>query len=519
VKQAAKEFTEMPETPIRVLVVEDNPADAELLELRLLEGEYAPSIRRVQTAAEMQAALDGEEWELVLSDYIMPRFSGLEALELLKATGKDIPFILISGSAGDDVAVTAMRAGAHDFFTKGSLALLVPAIQRELREAGRRATARAQREQLHQNEKLAALGTLLAGIAHELNNPLSIIIHQASLLEGELADDPRGERAGRVLRAANTCSRIVKNFLALARQEPPRRVPVSLNDVVHAAIDLVSYGLKADQIDVKLDLAAPMPEVAGDPQQLERIVLNLVSNAQHALRERPVPRTLTVRTSVDCESASVQLRVADNGGGIPASIRARIFEPFFTTKPPGLGTGLGLSLCHGIVSSHHGTITLGDVDGGTEILISLPIGAVTDAGDTAATPAGPQAEALRILVVDDDPEVAACFADILTMQGHRVDVVGSGRAALERISTDTYAIVVTDMRMPDLDGPALYREIKSRCPSLEKSFLFVTGDTFSSETRRFLKETEAVYLGKPCSLQEVELAVRQVLDRRTEALP
>src|SRR5260221_8266387 len=199
----------MPDTPIRVLIVEDNPADAELLELRLLKGGYAPSTRRVQTAAEMQAALDGGEWELILSDYVMPGFSGLGALELLKATGRDIPFILISGSAGDDVAVTAMRAGAQDFFTKDSLALLVPAIQRELREAELRSTARAQREQLHQNEKLAALGTLLAGIAHELNNPLSVIIHQASLLQGELADDPRGDRAGKVLRAASTCSRIV----------------------------------------------------------------------------------------------------------------------------------------------------------------------------------------------------------------------------------------------------------------------------------------------------------------------
>src|SRR4051812_12634196 len=153
----------MSETNLRVLIVEDNPNDAELLEIQLTKGGYVPTTKRVQTATEMQAALDQQDWDIILCDYAMPQFSGLHALELLKASEKDIPFILISGSAGEDDAVNAMRAGAHDFFTKGSLALLVSAIRRELREADLRATARAQREQLYQNEKLAALGTLLAG--------------------------------------------------------------------------------------------------------------------------------------------------------------------------------------------------------------------------------------------------------------------------------------------------------------------------------------------------------------------
>ncbi len=509
----------MTETPIRVLIVEDNPSDAELLELRLVKGGYLPSVRRVETEAEMQAALDAGEWDLILSDYVMPRFSGLQALELLKAAGRDIPFILVSGSAGDDVAVTAMRSGAHDFFTKDSLALLIPAIQRELREAEHRATARTQREQLHQNEKLAALGTLLAGIAHELNNPLSVIIHQASLLEGELSHDLRQARAGKVLRAANTCSRIVKNFLALARQEPPRREAVSLNDVVHAAIDLMAYGLRTSEIDVELELAQPLPAVAGDPQQLERIVLNLVGNAQHALRSRPGPRIIRLSTSADAAGGRVILQIEDNGGGIPPELHSRIFEPFFTTKPPGQGTGLGLSLCHGIVSAHGGTIALSsEVDAGTAFVISLPAALHAAEASPVASPDAPPAAAMRVLVVDDDPDVAAAFSDILSMQGYAVDVVASGRAALERIAADAYAVVVTDMRMPDLDGPALYGEIIRRRPTMERSFLFVTGDTFSPDTRRFLNETGAVYLAKPCTIEEVELAVQQVLRRQAEAL-
>jgi two-component system NtrC family sensor kinase len=500
---------------LRVLIVEDNPHDAELLELRLQKGGYVLSARCVQTERAMQIALDGEEWDLILSDFAMPRFSGLEALELLKATGKDIPFILISGGAGDDVAVTAMRAGAHDFFTKGNLALLIPAIQRELREAERRATARAQREQLQQNEKLAALGTLLAGIAHELNNPLSVIMHQAALLQAELNGDLRQARVGRMLHAVNTCSRIVKNFLALARHEPPRRVPVSLNDVVRAALDLVSYGLKIDEIAVELELVEPIPSVAGDPQQLERVVLNLVSNAQYALHSRPWPRRLHIRSTVDTPGGSVLLSVTDNGGGISPEIRSRIFDPFFTTKPTGEGTGLGLSLCHGIISAHNGTIAVSVESGfGTTFAISLPIESAMNVDTDVARPAASALPGQRILVVDDDPDVAIAFSEILVTQGHVVDIAGSGQSVVERITTGSYAVVVTDMRMPDLDGPTLYREVTARCPLLGKSFLFVTGDTFSSDTDRFLKSTGAVYLSKPCTSEEVACAVEEVLRRR-----
>jgi signal transduction histidine kinase len=508
----------MDEKHLRVLIVEDNPADAELLELQLESGGYVPGVLRVQTATEMQAALDAGEWDLILSDYAMPRFSGLQALELLKATGKDIPFILISGSAGEDIAIDAMRAGASDFFTKGSLALLVSAIQRELREAELRSMARAQREQLHQNEKLAALGTLLANIAHELNNPLSVIMHQTALLQAELKDDPRQERAGSILRAVSNCSRIVKNFLALARQEPPRRVPVSINDVVRAALDLTAYGLRSDEIDVSVELVEPMPEVSADPEQLERVVINLVGNAQYALRSRPAPRTVTLRSSVDVAGGRVLLRIADNGGGIPPEIRSRIFDPFFTTKPIGQGTGLGLSLCHGIVTAHNGTIAVSsEANPGTTFVIALPIGFGVSADADIVIPATSPAWRSRILVVDDDPDVAMALSDILSAQGHQVDIAATSRDALQQIESGEYAVVMTDMRMPDLDGPALYREVKARSPLLARSFLFITGDAVSSESARFLKQTGAVVLCKPCTFDEVESAVERALHRRAES--
>jgi signal transduction histidine kinase len=509
----------MSEKQFRVLIVEDNPADAELVELELARGGYAPTSLRVQSAAAMTAALAAAEWDLILCDYMMPRFTGLEALELLRATGKDIPFILISGSAGEEIAVRAMKAGAQDYFVKGKLALLVPAIQRELREAQLRSAARAQLEHIHRNEKLAALGTLLAGVAHELNNPLTVIMHQAALLQRGLKDDPRQARADRIFQAVKRCARIVKNFLALARHEPPQRVPVSINDAVRAVMELVSYSLRADRIAVTLDLMEPLPSVSADPQDLQQVIINLLSNAQYALHSRPGTRTLSVSTGIGADGEGVTLHVKDNAGGIPPEIRSHIFDPFFTTKPVGQGTGLGLALCHGIIAAHNGTISVeSEEDTGTTFIITLPIGSVAGpdvTGDDAGAPPS-SVPAQRILVVDDEPDVASALSDMLLAQGHRVQVAGSGRTALQLLERDSFDIVVTDMRISDFDGPALYREAVAIDPLLESSFVFVIGDIFSAETQAFLSQTGAVRLAKPCTFEDIEDAVRQVVRERPQ---
>jgi two-component system NtrC family sensor kinase len=292
---------------------------------------------------------------------------------------------------------------------------------------------------------------------------------------------------------------------------------VSLNDVVLAAIDLVAYSLRVDNIGVVLDFAEPIPQVSADPQQLERVVINLVSNAHYAMRSRPMPRTVALRTSFDSSLGLVRLQVTDNGGGIPPEIRSRIFDPFFTTKPTGEGTGLGLSLCYGIIAAHNGTIALSsESDSGTTFVITLPIGS-PHVDDTPETNVVLPAAGLRVLVVDDNPDVAMAFSEILSTQGHLVEIAETSRAALPLILTGDYTVVMADMRMPDLDGPALYREVIARNPLLATSFLFITGDAFGNETTRFLNETGAVALGKPCTFDEVATAVEQVLRRRADA--
>ena len=208
-------------------------------------------------------------------------------------------------------------------------------IARDITEKKRSAGELArQRESLYQREKLAALGSLLAGVAHELNNPLSVVVARAVMLE-EQGDSATQAAALKIRTAAERCGRIVRTFLAMARQQQPERGPVAINDVVSAALDITSYAIRTSSIDVVLDLASNIPLILADADQLHQVLLNLIINAQQSLQERSAPRRLRIATRFDGDANSLRITVADNGLGIPPDLRARVFEPYFTTKPTG----------------------------------------------------------------------------------------------------------------------------------------------------------------------------------------
>ncbi|HSF31800.1 MAG TPA: ATP-binding protein [Candidatus Tectomicrobia bacterium] len=230
--------------------------------------------------------------------------------------------------------------------------------------------------QLVQSEKVAAMGGLLASVAHELNNPLTVVVGQSALLRELNPTGPVAARAEQIALAAERCTRIVRSFLALARQHSPERQPAQLNQVIREALELLAYPLGVDNVEVRLALADDLPPLWADPHQLHQVVVNLVSNAHQAMREAAPPRRLTVTTRAEPSGAQVSLEVADTGPGIPPDIQARIFDPFFTTKPLGVGTGLGLSLCQGIIEGHGGTIRLASTAGpGAVFRVELPVDA------------------------------------------------------------------------------------------------------------------------------------------------
>ena len=366
--------------------------------------------------------------------------------------------------------------------------------------------------QLAQREKLAALGELLAGVAHELNNPLSVVVGHATLLR--TAADPTVRARGEKLAAAATrCARIVKNFLALARQHAPERDRVDANAVVREVVELLAYQLRVDDVTVTLDLADNLPLFWADPHQLQQVLVNLITNAHHAVRETPAPRRVSIAARFDPERLMLRLEVSDSGRGIPPEVEARIFEPFFTTKPVGHGTGLGLPICRGIIEAHGGVLEVEGRPGvGALFRVWLPQGAEPrdTQRDTAHTPRAGHGEA--VLVVDDEPEVTNLLVEMLSDAGYRVDTAADGRVAVEKISKKAYDVVLSDVKMPGLDGPGLYREIKVCRPELLRRFAFITGDTLSPGTAQFLEETAVPYLSKPFRPDETERIVARILD-------
>ena len=262
-------------------------------------------------------------------------------------------------------------------------------IARDITEKKRASEELArQREMLHQREKLAALGSLLAGVAHELNNPLSVVVARAAILE-ERDDPATREAAAKIRAAAERCARIVRTFLAMARQQQPQRVPVAINEVVSGGARYhrlcaqnQRYRSSARSGRAGPALSLPIAD------QLHQVLMNLIINAQQALQDQPPPRKLSLTSRFDADANAIRIAVADNGPGIPEAVRSRIFEPYFTTKPLGAGTGVGLAVCLGIVEAHGGTLTVDSGDGsGTVFTVVLPVGSLDGDSAEESTPA------------------------------------------------------------------------------------------------------------------------------------
>ena len=368
-----------------------------------------------------------------------------------------------------------------------------------------------QREKTYQNEKLTALGSLLAGVSHELNNPLSVVIGQAALLESMAGDGEIAERAVKVRIAADRCAKIVKTFLSMARQRPADRRPIQINRLVGDVLDLVTHQLSTTDVLVTCDLAPDLPPVAGDSDQLSHVLLNLFINAQQAMLDSPPPRHLVIATCFLPASDQVRITVRDNGPGVPAEIRSRIFDPFFTTKPIGQGTGVGLSVCHGMVSAHGGSIGVGDAAGGGAVFtVLLPSGTPQEAAEPEARPLPRAAPRGHVLVIDDEPDITGFLLEVLESAGHSVDIAASGQDALDLLRTRDYAAIICDLRMPHLDGPGLYAALKALKPQLVERMIFATGDLLNAETENFLKASGRPCIEKPFMPAQIRQLVEEI---------
>src|SRR5271154_926392 len=372
-----------------------------------------------------------------------------------------------------------------------------------------------------QTEKMAAVGQLVSGIAHELNNPLTAIMGYGQLLLGQGLAPEQYSEASKVFQQAERARRIVKNLLYFARENEPERTRVDLNEIVERTLALRSYELRVENILVECELAGDLPETMADPYQLQQVVLNLLTNAEQALLQERGQGKVKIKTRV-ADGQRIAIEISDDGPGVPRGIASRIFDPFFTTKPPGVGTGLGLSIVYGIVKQHGGEVTFENQSGGgARFVVELPL---LEIPLKESEPAVPEvANALlpvrsgRILVVEDEPSVAQLIVDVLREEGHQVEAVLESQEGLARLSRAHYDLVVCDLRMPRLDGPAFYEALIRSGSPVQDHILFVTGDTLAPRTMQFLEKSKLPYLAKPFLVEELKLAVNRRLERGREA--
>jgi len=369
-----------------------------------------------------------------------------------------------------------------------------------------------QREALHQSEKLTALGSLLAGVAHELNNPLSVVVGQALLLQETVSDSKIVKRATKIGAAADRCARIVRAFLAMARKRPPERTEVDINDLITSIVEMLAYSLRTESIELMVDLAANLPSVWGDGDQLNQVFVNLLVNARQALANSEGTRMIAVSSEYDAARDRICVRVADSGPGIPDDIRSRIFDPFFTTKEIGVGTGIGLSVSYGIVEAHQGAIQVQSEPGqGATFVVELPAAKAEQIASAGSLHGGAPARSCSILVIDDEPEIAQTMSDILGADGHEIEVTDSGAAALRLLAERDFDVILCDLRMPDLDGQGLYEALKERKPQILDRIAFVTGDTFGRKAAEFFEQTGLPHLEKPFTPDEVRRIVERII--------
>ncbi len=523
--------------PLRALIVEDVERDALLLLRELKRGGFDVTSERVDTPETMAAALAKQPWDVVISDYSMPRFSAPAALALVKERKLDVPFIIVSGTVGEETAVDAIRAGAHDFMSKGKFARLIPAIERELRDAALRAERAMMQEQLLISDRMASVGTLAAGVAHEINNPLAALIANLNFAAEDIArvgqdvrstasggadgeDATAGWLAARLrdieepLRdareSADRIRLIVRDLKLFSRVEEERLGPVDVRRVIESSLRMAWNEIRHRARLVK-DYG-DVPPVQASEARLGQVVLNLLVNAAQAIPEgRADKNEIRVVTNQDGQGR-VAIEIRDTGSGIPAPVISRIFDPFFTTKPVGVGTGLGLAICHRIVTALGGRILVESQAGmGSAFRIVLPIATSGSASAEPPPPAAVAGRRGRILVVDDEAALGAAVRRTLSRE-HDVLALTSAREAIGRVSTgERFDVIFCDLMMPDMTGMDFHAELLRLAPEQVGKVVFMTGGCFTPRAREFLDEVRNPRVEKPFDVGDLRALVNGLL--------
>lgn len=509
-----------------ILHLEDDLNDASLVESMLQTDGFTCGTTRVQTRAEFVQRLERGGVDLILSDFALPKFDGMSALEIAHAQWPEIPFILVSGTVGEEFAIESLKSGATDYVLKERLARLVPAVRRALQEVEDRGKRQQLEHQFVQSQKMEVLGQLAGGVAHDFNNILAVIMGYTDMMMDALAPDhPLRKDAGEIRHAAERATALTRQLLVFSRKEILQPVVLDLNAVV-GNIDKMLRQLIGENIELNVVLGKAIGRIKADAGYVGQVLMNLVVNGRDAM---PNGGKVTIETSRITLGENdpradtgvtpgdyVVLSVSDTGTGMTDNVKAHLFEAMFTTKPKGKGTGLGLTTCQTIVQQSGGHIVVSSELGkGTTFLVHFPcvnqpLDHSTRTGQTQPRPRGTE----RLLVVEDEPAVRQLARMVLEAQGYEVLCASTGEEGLRAVREQNgppIHLVITDVIMPKMDGNVMADSLKSAYPELK--ILFTSGYNDDAIAHHGVLKPGVAFLPKPYTPTTLARKVRDLLDK------
>ncbi len=524
---------------IRILFIEDSTNDCEVLLAHLRDNGYTPEAFRVETEAEMRAIATDAKIDVILCDLNLLQFEVYIALRIAKENFPHVPFIIVSGTMTEDLAVRVLKAGANDYVLKDKLSRLIPAIERELLDASSKALhlkmqeeLKAREDELRQSHKLEAVGQLAGGIAHDFNNILAVILIQAEVSLDFLDGDPERRKHNEnlyqsfdqiknvALRAAN----LTRQLLAFSRKQVIQPQVIDLNESVRQMAEMLGRVIE-ENIKLELELDKQIKNIKVDPGHFEQIIMNLVVNSRDAMPEGGKLTMKTENSSIDETVASktrtipgpyTLLEISDSGSGMSEETQRKIFDPFFTTKPVGKGTGLGLSTVYGIVKQNKGLIFVESAIGmGTKFRIFFP---QTDEKVKVSAIMNTEMNKLRgsetVLVAEDQSELRDLVCETLKSSGYNVIQAKDGIEAFNLIASNKVKIdlVLTDVVMPHMGGHELSQKAKS--VESKAKFLFLSGYTEDVLMQQGITSGQTYFMEKPFAMKSLLSKVRHILDSR-----
>jgi two-component system, cell cycle sensor histidine kinase and response regulator CckA len=509
---------------IRLLIVEDSEDDPALLLLLLGQAGYEIKSERVESAGALAKALI-QKWDLVISDHSMPHLSGTEALTAVRALDAEVPFIFVSGTIGEEAATDAMRHGAQDNVMKSNLKRLVPAVQRELRDAAERKERKRLDRRVQQLERFEAIGRLVGGIARDFNNMVGAILGWAEMgFEESKPESGLHDRFQKIRDQSLRAGKLTAKLLTFAGGRALQPCRINLNVLIEEEMSLLTRLIGAG-IKVRILATPDLKVTLADPTQIEQVLMNLCVNARDAMEDggELVIETQNVELGpefcrehcVDPPGSYVLLRVSDTGIGIDSATMEHIFEPFFTTKAIGKGTGLGLATLYGIVKQHGGFVFAESKLGmGSSFRVYLPVSTGKhEHRETRAADDDRPSGSETILLVEDHDGLRETAREMLEALGYRVLVASDGGKALELFTANAkqFDLVMMDVVMPVLSGPDAYLEMAALNPGIR--VLFTTGYTPKAKALTSMLEKGGVILQKPYSLTSLSQMVRGAIEQ------